>query len=232
MFNLFNSRNPEPMLPKELEEIESRWTVFLEKLEEKYREIIAAIALEAPQVYQDDTDPFKRAYIRFKSGMDGQLTHIIKKATETLECHITTIITGMIPVPWIPCAISFMPGANGASVPIINGKTGSNHYVSIRISEVEQLADADLEVKYQAILDEFEQTKKRFTCTQCGTPLVLDKIFFIATYITCTSCQTQNTFEPSPQAKMLQHIARPLAEYRTRAFVCHIPATYLPGRPS
>lgn len=81
--------------------------------------------------------------------------------------------------------------------------------------EVEDTYAEDFESQYQKILDEHESIKGKFRCKQCGSPITIDKIYFTTTYITCPACQTRNTFEPSTQAKMLEHIGRSLAEQRT-----------------
>ena len=51
---------------------------------------------------------------------------------------------------------------------------------------------------------------------QCGSPILIPKLFFTTTYLSCPACQTRNTFEPSTQAKQLEHIGRSLAEQRTK----------------
>jgi hypothetical protein len=88
--------------------------------------------------------------------------------------------------------------------------------------QIEATKEEDLEIKYQKILAEYEAIKHQFTCKQCGGGLTIDKIFFISTFITCPSCQTQNTFEPSTQARSLQFLAYGLAEQR----VAHLLAAY------
>ena len=52
-------------------------------------------------------------------------------------------------------------------------------------------------------------------------------MFFIATYMTCPYCQTQNTFLPSTGAQLVLHQARSLAELRT----AHLQKAYEDGYP-
>ena len=41
-----------------------------------------------------------------------------------------------------------------------------------------------------------------FNCSQCGSPLTIKKDLFRAQYITCTACNSVNTFEP--ETKFIQ----------------------------
>jgi Zn finger protein HypA/HybF involved in hydrogenase expression len=87
--------------------------------------------------------------------------------------------------------------------------------------------EQDLETAYRNLLEEFETIRDRFACTQCSGNITIPQLFFIATYVTCPHCQTQNTFHPSTEAQMVLHNARALAERRT----AHLLKAYESGTP-
>jgi len=69
--------------------------------------------------------------------------------------------------------------------------------------------------------------RDKFNCKQCGGQLTIPRLFFIATYVTCPYCQTQNTFTPSTGAQMVLQRARSLAEQRT----AHLLKRYQESKP-
>lgn len=181
-------------------ELETRWNTFLGKLEEKANELIEGIRTEGKILWQDKADVYHQAYYRFRSGMQGQLRSIYTKAHDTYEAQVR-------------------PNSYELAV--------SYHEWEERIRRreedaVKEAETEDLELRYQEILAEHAAIKDKFSCTQCGGKLVLDKIYFITTYIKCDHCQTQNTFEPSTMAKSLEALSKPLAEQRCK----HLYAEY------
>ncbi|MNY25159.1 hypothetical protein D3C86_1589200 [compost metagenome] len=95
-----------------------------------------------------------------------------------------------------------------------------HHHFETRINEAISLLRSseekhDLEKAYREQLAEFERIKDKFICKQCGGKMSIPKMFFIATYIQCHFCQTQNTYTPSTEMQMIFHQARSLAEQRT-----------------
>ncbi len=175
-------------------ELETRWNTFLGKLEEKADELIAGIRTEGKILWQDKADVYHQTYYRFRSGMQGQLKSIYSKARDTYEAQIQHQGYHLIT---------------------------AYHRWEERIRQKEDAAvseaeSEDLELQYQEILAEHAAIKDKFSCIQCGGKLVLDKIYFITTYIKCDQCQTQNTFEPSTMAKSLEGLSKPLAEQRCK----------------
>lgn len=85
--------------------------------------------------------------------------------------------------------------------------------------QLERAAQPDYEAEHRRIVAEFQALAGTFRCQQCGAQLVVDRIFFIDTYITCGQCQTQSQFSPPVSARSLDLIARPLAEQRHVRFV-------------
>lgn len=211
MFKLFNngSENSQAAaVRKEMQEIKGRFFVFIGKLEDKLREFTAASIPELAALNNTDTDEFKRGYLRLKAAVLGQLESIQKKALATKEEKITDF-----PYQGDDHEIS-------KAYHEFRNECYDRYFLLDKLysnccQEIENTHSEDYEVKYQKILDEYEAIKDTFRCSQCGSPIAIDKIYFTTTYITCSACTTRNTFEPSSQAKMLEHIGRSLAEQRT-----------------
>lgn len=189
-----------------MKETQERFFIFIDKLKEKLQEFAVASIPELTEMGNSDTDEYKRSYYRMQAAVLGQLESIIKKAREVKEEKVTNF-------PY--------------------NENSRDAYYQFRTEcyakyqELDDLYDAyrdkiqdtfseDYEAKYQNILNEYNTIKDKFKCSQCGSPIIINKIYFTTTYITCPACQTKNTFEPSSQAKTLEHLGRSLAEQRTK----------------
>jgi hypothetical protein len=75
-------------------------------------------------------------------------------------------------------------------------------------------ANDDLEGRYLRIVQAFAASKDKFFCLNCGGQITIEKIFFIATYVSCPYCRTQNTFQPSDEARSLPGLAERIADQR------------------
>lgn len=175
-----------------------RLETFLAKLSEKADELYRETYMAAQSVADEDTDPYKRSYYQFKNGIQGQFRSILKKGDDTYRQQV-------IPNASIFETIKLSDVFNQWHTKILNQMTNVfNHVV-----------EKDLEKEYQEILADYNSAKENFHCKQCGGKLVLAKIYYIATYVTCSHCQTQNTFNPSSKTRSLEHIAHDLAEQRS-----------------
>lgn len=219
MFDFFKKKYSNPELLAELKSRQDRWFVFLDKLEARISELTTAGIPELQQVFNEDTDPYKRSHFHMLQGLLGQINNMRDKANNAKEENI----------------ISFTYSAE-AALPSITTPGGSEYYRYVqdfritclerdnlfdkRLNEaLEQLRHAageqDLEKAYQQELAAFEKIRDQFTCKQCGGNITIQKMFFIDTYIVCPFCRSQNTFSPSTAARMVLHNARALAEQRT-----------------
>ena len=207
--NKSNNSNQLTETKKEMEETKARFFSFIEKLEQKVEEFSASSLPELVEMNQTDTDEYKRSYQRMKAAVIGQLDNMQQKALEVKNEKIK----------------NFELANDSHELNDLYYDSRNECYE--RYNKLEELIDQskeqindtyseNYETKYQSILDEFEATKNNFHCSQCSSPIEITKIFFTITYITCPSCQTKNTFEPSTQAKQLEHIGRSLAEQRTK----------------
>ena len=227
MFNLFGKKNKdtEPSSSGEPEWIaimndnRSRWFAFVEKLQVRMNELGEASIPELQESFTNDTDTYKRQYHLMSSGIKGQFAQILDKARTVYEEKVN----------------GFFYEVNN-SIPSIATNVGREYHNTIyeyreacnkQMDSLEKLYHSwngkinatgvtDYEAEYEKILDEYEAKKNEYHCSKCGAQLTIDKIFFTSTYITCGFCQSQNTFEPSSQARALEHIGRSLAEQRTQ----------------
>lgn len=213
MFNLFNNQKKEvvPDWAAGLAETQQRWFSFLEKLEAKMEELCSAAIPELKELLAADDDPYQRTFYKIQSGINGQMQHIRRKAYDTYEEKVINARYGM-DRSW--SGESYLAEfTNACSDRYHRDFEAKFQYWQ---QQLDVAALKDYEAEYAKIIAEFEQTKDRYTCKQCGSPLAIDRIFFISTYISCPACSTQNTFEPGTSARNLQHIARGLAEQRSR----------------
>jgi RNA polymerase-binding transcription factor DksA len=216
MFGLFNKPQEEkwPEWHAELQESRQRWFAFLDKLEIKMEELCMASIPELKEMLATDDDIYKRAFQRVYAGVNGQLDHIREKARDTFEEKISDVYATL------SAGVSVLHPHHDLLDDFRNSCGDRYHrefeekYQHWR-NQLEKTQERDLEVEYEKILSEFEAIKNKFHCKQCGGNITIEKLFFMETYISCPHCQTQNTFEPGTQARMLQNFARGLAEQRT-----------------
>jgi hypothetical protein len=215
----FEKKYDNPALISELSHTRERWFTFLQKLEDRMVDMCDAAVPELKTVFEQDTDPYKRAHGHMLSGLLGQLSQMRSKANQVRDENITGMMI-----------------AGGAVIPSITSAAGrkyhdllyafriacfDRHYafeekLTAAIVQLQEAAgEQDLEAAYQEQLAAFEKIKEDFNCQQCGGNISIPKMFFIATYVSCPFCQTQNTFMPSTEAQMVLHNARGLAEQRT-----------------
>ncbi len=211
---LFSStQETHPEWISQFQDIKERMFVFFDKLEIKMKELCDVAIPELNETHRTDDDMYKRSYGRMLSGIKGQIQNIRDKARTTYEEKVTDFYRQI---------------DNEISVqsPHHNTLMDFRNDIADRYNAFEDIANQwnddldatgveDLEIKYKAILDEFDAIKDKFACKQCGGGITIEKIFFINAFITCSHCQTQNTFEPSTQAMTLPYLGRALAEQRT-----------------
>lgn len=188
-----------------MRQTQERWFVFLQKLEERMEEMCTAAVPELKAIFKEDQDPYKRAHGRMLAGLTGQIRQMQDKANEVREDKIIGLIYS-----------SGIFEANAFREACFNRHYAFEDKCHYYISLLQEAAgQQDLEGFYQEELAAFASIKDKFTCKQCGGKITIPKMFFIATYVTCSYCQTQNTFLPSSGAQMVLHRARSLAEQRT-----------------
>ena len=192
------------VIAKEMQETQERFFTFLGKLEERLKEFAEASIPELQSLGKSDPDEFKRAYHRMKAGVLGQLDTIRTKAMQVKEEKIDNFRMADRPVFYSFRETCYKRYDQFEAL-----------YTRYR-GLVEETAAEDHEIRYQRILDEYESIKEKFRCMQCGSPIIIGQLYFTTTYLTCSSCQTRNTFDPGSNAKMLEHVGRSLAEQRTR----------------
>jgi hypothetical protein len=216
MFGLFNKNSGSESLPEwfaTLEESKERLFLFLDKLESKMEELCTAAIPELKELLANDEDLYKRTFHRVYAGVNGQLSNIRQKARDVYDEKINDLydtIKSEVSVldPHYDLLSNFRNECSERYNKAFEEKYEYWH------NQLEKSQERDLEIEYQKILMEYNAIKNNFNCKQCGGNITIEKIFFIDTYIACSHCQTQNTFEPSSQARNLQNFARNLAEQR------------------
>ena len=172
---------------------------FFGKLQQRADEL-AQEATESGQLIADaDPDPFKRSFAQFKGGIIAQFTAIIQKGSETFSSQV------------IPKA-GFHEMAGLSSL----FTTWQRHVMDQMTSVFDNIVERDLEKEYADTQTEYTAACERAHCKQCGAKLEIRQFYFMSTYITCGFCQTQNTFDPGTKARMMELLARPLAELRCK----------------
>jgi hypothetical protein len=224
MFSIFKSKGQDDSQPdwlSELQDSEQRFFAFLEKLEAKMQELCEAAIPELKDLFNNDDDVHRMTFYRMQSGIMGQLDNIRKKAYEVNEDKILNLYYNInsevsVSSPHYKLLNEFRTRCSDRYHKVFD--ENCNYWRE----QIDSTSEEDFEKKYQLILTEYESIKNGFTCKQCGSGLTIEKIFFISTFITCPSCQTQNTFEPSSQARSLQFLAPNLADQR----VAHLLEAY------
>lgn len=208
-------QKPAPIWLNNLEEVKQRWMAFLDKLEAKANELCEASILELKAMFNNGNDYNETNYSQVKAGILGQLENIRKKAYDTNEEKINSFYNGLNDsIDFHSPDKSYLYKFRDECRARFNVLEDKLSFWRDEINAIE--TTKDLEAEYQAILNEYDHIKDKFTCTQCGGGLQIEKIFFITTHITCPYCKTQNTFEPGTQARNLEFLARQLAEQRTQ----------------
>lgn len=220
MFNFFNKKpnQPEENSSSEnpewlglLQENQTRFFAFLEKLEAKAAELTEAALPELYELKNED----ERQHGLMLSGILGQLENIREKAEAVFDEKIEDVYQAFkveIDVfdPFYNHLIQFRTTCSNQ---LHNGLEAK---LSELRAQLEQTNFTDYEVLYQQILDEHETIKNQFKCQQCGDTIPLTKIYFVTSHIACPSCQNKNTFTPSSLAQGLEQIGRSLAEQRAQ----------------
>lgn len=213
MLNLSNE--PELLrLKEEIDDTKSRFFVFIEKLETRIKEFATASIPELVALNNDETDNYKPGFYRMKAAVDAQLESIHKKASEVFDDKVSYYNDTSTKER----RDLFYDFRNHCKDRL---NAFEDLYANYK-AQVDATDFHDYEIDYQNIIDEFNTIKNSFNCVQCSSPILIDKLYFTTTYLNCTSCNTQNTFEPSTQAKQLEHMGRSLAEQRT----AHLLAEY------
>jgi hypothetical protein len=214
MFGLFGGKKQEQEAPEWLQQVhenKERFFAFLTKLEQKMDELGEASLPELKAAFNEETDNvYNAAYDRMLAGVKGQFENMRQKAYDVNEEKVIDFER--------ECNDSIEFDSPYRDVLHDFRTTCSDRYhqdftkkYESWIKKLDETGIADLEAEYNKIIKDFEATKDKFTCKQCGSKITIEKIFTLDVYVTCGSCQTQNTFQPSTLSKSLENIAQNLA---------------------
>jgi len=213
MAGLFSRGAAAPVWVAEMEENRQRWFAFIEKLEARMDGLCTAALPELQQVLAEDEDAYKRTFLRMLAGIKGQLENIREKIREVGEEKVRDFFSCHIDEAW---GSDDLRHRLYAFREVCTGRENAfEERHAAWLARLEKTGKRDLEAEYRSILDEHAALRDSFCCRQCGAPVVVDKLYFITSYLVCSHCRTQNTFEPGSKARGLEGLARELAEART-----------------
>jgi RNA polymerase-binding transcription factor DksA len=205
---------PAPDWVKEMKETEQRWGLFIKKMQERLNELGEASIPELEEAFKADKENDTSQFHRIKSGIVGQIRGMRDKANDIYEEKINNFYIDYI---------DETPHSNPAREWLDNFRTTNHNLLNdfegmcdIWVDKAEATEIENPEEKYQNILNTYEAIKEKFECSQCGSKIKIEKIYFISTYLQCGHCQTQNTFDPGSTIKELEWVTRSLAEARTK----------------
>ncbi|MDR1911188.1 MAG: hypothetical protein LBQ52_02430 [Helicobacteraceae bacterium] len=201
-------------LRAEIEDRQKRWFAFINKLEERAKELFDEAIPQLRALRKSDEDIYKSNYNKTLSGVCGQLSAIRSKAFNAKDKEI---------IDFHYYAEDKIPSSHSLAKKLDKFWYDANAEFERFDKEIYKLdrrlledAENDLESEYQEIIDSFNAQKDQFKCSQCGANLQIERIFFIDAHIACNVCAAQNSFEPSSQARKLQFIANDLAKKRCK----------------
>ena len=195
-----------------MNDLEQRFRVFIEKLTERAESLAKETRDAMQEIYDEDTDPYKRSFGNFLMGVKGQFNGIIDKAEDVFKQQIKP----------------YEPSFYETQTP--EGELQEKWFRKIHDDfekwkdKMRDLADSieshvkepSAEEKLREIVEEYNAVKDNFHCSQCGAGLEIKELYFISTYITCPYCQTQNTFVPSDKMREYEFVAKDFAEEKTQ----------------
>ena len=211
-FNKKEEQNPDWFI--EATATRDRWFNFLEKLEQKLQDLCEESLPVLEETLRTDTDLYKRQFGLMQSGILGQIENIREKAYETNDNKINHYFSDL--TRYIePSSSLYKPAYNLKHECSDRYHKTFDEKLQYWRNKISNISEGNLEEKYQNIVDEYENLKDKLNCSQCGANVPVTKMYFITAYLTCPSCQTQNTFDPSTEAKGLEQLGRELAKERT-----------------
>lgn len=200
---------------EELDQLIERYKAFLSKLQLRAREIEE----ETLQAGQEIADQDEIRLIHFKSGIKNQFDSLTKKALDIFKDQIKEKKIGKYSIGDKMFseseAYEFNKKINHSSDLYDDFEDAINAIFENIFSKIKVLSP---EKKLKEIIKEYEFLKEHFNCTQCGSKLKLEKVYFVSAYISCEYCQSQNTFIPSMKMSLLPDLVREIADKRLGVF--------------
>jgi hypothetical protein len=202
-----------------------RWDTFLEKISTRFHELLSQTETLLPNVIElEDFDPtpFSVAW----QGIESQAKDLMSKVQHTWQEQLSPMLEQI--------------KEDGEDDAVNVGRSLDDYYIEydqyynldrqkgrdienqltreLKNYEVRTFASAARKLQFKAS----EVLSKNFLCSQCKAPLELKQNFYRSYYLTCTYCQTVNTFEPGTIARNVEHFAlHALAEENSLAAYFH-----------
>lgn len=206
-----------------LRELIERWDIFLEKIEVRFNDAIAAAAPSLLNIVEQevkDTQPFLVAWQAVRS----QLLHLIHKIGDTWQ---ETVSPQMEALGYSDNTIGYDWLQESSKGTMLENKL---HH---ELSRQEIIINGQAaEIYYRKVM---EQISLQFRCHQCAAPLKVAENIFRAHYHNCPYCNTVNTYEPATGVRNIEWFAlnrlaayRCLAAWDEKAILQNITQTYDP----
>ena len=220
--NLFGKSKSEENISKnlpewigEMQENETRWIAFLEKLKVRMNELGEASIPELEASFAESGDDYTSPYHKMLQAINGQFNSMKGKAEDVKEEKIECFYDNH---KWeVEHGTKEREMLDEFRTNNYKHFESFEEYYDLWIEKIEATKiEIDPEEKYQNIFNIYEGLKNKFNCSQCGSKLKIEKIYFLSTYIQCKHCQTQNTFDPGSDVKELEWVTRSVAEKRTQ----------------
>ena len=167
-------------------ELISRWDTFLSKMKARYLESLQH-AEEACVEQLEATDYEYYTVFRSWQGMKSQINQILQKIDDTWQNNVEPQ----------------MQTVDNSDYLHHSEENKANHLTDSLVIEMERFEKAlEGKLSQKFYNHAIAIANKDFNCSQCGSPLIIKKDLFRAQYVSCTACNTVNTFEP--ETKFIQ----------------------------
>lgn len=157
-----------------------RWDTFLKKIEERFNESLSH-AEEACVSQLEETDFDYYTVFRSWQGMKAQIHVLIQKIDDTWHGKVE---------PEMRELGDFWTDESYKS-------SALNDKLIVKLDDFQRTLEGKLSLMFYDHV--MLQTEKHINCSQCNAQLAINKSIFRSQYITCSFCNTVNTFEPTTQ---------------------------------
>jgi hypothetical protein len=160
------------------EQLIARWDAFLDKMRARFNESLTYGEQAALDALDENDYDYYGAY-RVLQGVRAQMYNdLVQKVSETWQQQVE---------PLMRADGDYWPEELYKAYRLTEWMNGQIELWLI-------LAEGHLSKKYYD--HAIQLVNRNFFCTQCNSPIEVQKDFFMAQYVTCKYCNAVNTFEP------------------------------------
>lgn len=160
------------------EQLISRWDAFLDKMRSRFKESLTYGEQAVLDALDENDYDYYGAY-RVLQGARSQLYHdLVQKVSETWQQQVE---------PLMRVDGDYWPEESYKAYRLTEWM---NNQIDLWLF----MTEGQLSKKYYD--HAIQLINRNFFCTQCNSPIEIQKDFFMAQYVTCKYCNAVNTFEP------------------------------------